>query len=82
MNQYNDGSFGGIYPAKEMLEFLSKGIPQDLTCTHWGTAQHLEDVKKGKQADVDALKERVDNLERKMYGGIVCVSPDILKILK
>jgi len=82
MNQYDDGSFGAIFPVKEMLEYLNKGIPEGLKCTHWGTEKELEDIKKGKQAEVNALKDRVDNLEAELHGGIVRVSPEILKIIK
>lgn len=88
MNQYDDGTFGAIFPEKDMLELLSQGIPENLVCTHWGTESELAKIKDRATHDkneLDELKDRIDSLEAKVNGEVVTngvitkIAPDIVK---
>lgn len=92
MNEYQDGSFGAIFPAKDLIEqFFNFGTPENLKCTHWGTPEELEKIKSDKifkrdiEIELKALSERLDDLEASVHGettvnGIITkLSPEIIK---
>lgn len=84
MNEYTDGTFGAIMPASDLLKNLvDHGIPEDLKAVHLGTPLELEEIRKKKHADIEALKDRVDNIERILRGEIIVVGEsDLNKFLE
>jgi hypothetical protein len=74
MQEFRDGSFGGILPASLLIEQMARVLPDDLKAVHFGTAEELERIKKGKEAkpvivpslDASYVAERLDDLERRL----------------
>lgn len=68
MQEFRDGSFGAIEPAREILDRLSAGIPADMKSVHFGTPEDLELVKKdaNTRLDVQGILNKIGELESRI----------------
>lgn len=72
MQEFRDGTFGSIAPAKELLEMLAKSeISPELKAVHFGTTDELAAIRAKEQASVETLSAKVAELERRMKPGAI-----------
>jgi hypothetical protein len=76
MIEYENGQFGSIAPAKDIIELL-KGYAKDLKAleqvraVHFGTPEGLQKIREGKvdyasiRADMDEMKRELETLKPK-----------------
>lgn len=83
MIQYQNGSFSPIMEAEDVIKLFLKGVPKDVTAIHFGTVEQLKAKRDSRPFAIPnqdewsldppvivELRDRVDNLERRMNGEI------------
>lgn len=87
MIQYQNGSFSPIMEAEDVLKLFLKGVPKDVTAIHFGTVEELKAKRDSRpfaitdpdewtpDPSIIELRDRIDNLERRMNGEIAIYGP-------
>lgn len=66
MIEYNDGRFGSISPAKDILEMLHTTQKfEDIKAVHMGTVKELMDIRLGRH-ETNSILQELDEIKKQL----------------